>query len=368
MHFNSGRARFLTCIVAMALCALGAVLALQQSFDTGKAGPYPNPQLVLMVNKPGVSVQYNIAYSRGSYTGPGQTTFSSARQSLPLGVRDVTLSFTAPRNVFQLGYALLLNSDARVYNATSPYGFGTVASTPPGTVLSSACPDVANFQTAQVLSGTTPVFRGGHAEVSVIGGIQRGLTYPEQNDRLDVSVMSLVPSAADGLASPGRERCAIAVPDWDQIGGQRWYTPAVGRGEVDIGALPGGYSVENANPSLASPAALDWTVQGPVPISYVLLDSHRQHTDATWALFAGTLAALAVSFLAALVTGAYRPLLTRREAERLESFLAAAAQPPARASPHPHRNKQAANAIGRALGCVVVVQALIRRRSPRSRG
>src|SRR4051812_26588283 len=121
------RLRLVGCIVLLLASATGAyILFTDVGGRSARAGRIPQPQIVILTYQPSAAANYNIEYFRGSFPAPGQTTFGPADQSVPRGVRELDLAVTVRPGVHRLHFALMLDDDAAVYNATAPEGFGSV--------------------------------------------------------------------------------------------------------------------------------------------------------------------------------------------------------------------------------------------------
>ena len=306
----------------------------------------------MLTDQPGARASYSIEYSSGSFTSPGQSSFEAGGESTPVGVRELDLTFHLLSGPRQLRYALLLNTDASVYNATAAQGFGNLEATPPGRELSSPCPSINSFHTAQVLSGVIPVDAAGEAQVKVLGGIQRSVHYPEADERIRVSVLTFLPPIGDAPSSSDETRCTVAVPEWEQIGGRTWFTPTIGTGYVNVGQVPAGDIVESANPPVANPGKLAWVLHGPSSVSYTLLDTSRQNDDTFRLTLAGITAALAASILVALIAPYLQRTATGPEVPDSASALATAAGDVSRVSPT-SKPRARIFTLGVALGAAV---------------
>jgi hypothetical protein len=292
----------LIAVLAAALSGLATYLLVASVADRhASPAPVPDPEVVVLTDQPGARANYSIEYSSGSFTSPGESSLEAGGESTPVGVRELDLTFHVRPGTRQLRYALLLNSDASVYHATTAQGFGNLEATSPGSELSSPCPSIASFHTAQVLSGVIPVDSAGEAQAKVLGGLRRTLHYPEADERVRVSVLTLLPPTGDAPGSSAETRCTVALPEWEQIGGRTWFTPALGTGYVNVGQVPAGDIVESANPPVANPAKLAWVLHGPSSVSYTLLDTSQQNDDTFRLTLAGIAAALAASILVALI-------------------------------------------------------------------
>jgi hypothetical protein len=290
-------------LLAAALSGLATYLLVASVADRHASGALvPDPEMVILTDQPAASANYSIKYSSRSFTSPGQSSLQAGGEPTPLGVREVDLTFRIRPSARQLRYALLLNDDAAVYNATAAQGFGNLEATSPGDELASPCPSISSFQTAQVLSGVIPVDAAGEAQVKVLGGIRRTLRYPEADERVRVSVLTILPPTGDATPTASAEtRCGVQLPEWEQIGGRTWFTPMLGTGYVNVGQVPAGDIVESANPPVANPTKLVWILHGPSSVSYTLLDTSAQSDDTFRLTLAGIAAALAASILVALI-------------------------------------------------------------------
>jgi hypothetical protein len=292
----------LIAFLGVALSGLATYLLVASVADRhASSATVPDPEVVALTDHPGARASYSIEYSSGSFTSPGQSSLEAGGEPTPVGVRELDLTFHVRSGTRQLRYALLLNSDASVYHATAAEGFGNLEATSPGSALSSPCPSIASFHTAQVLSGVVPVDAAGEAQVKVLGGIRRTVHYPEADERVRVSVLTLLPPTGDAPGPSTETRCTVALPEWEQIGGRTWFTPTLGTGYVNVGQVPAGDIVESANPPVANPAKLAWVLHGPSSVSYTLLDTSQQNDDTFRLTLAGITAALAASILVALI-------------------------------------------------------------------
>lgn len=282
------------------LCVGGAFLALWfvQLSEGAPAENFtvPSPQVVFLTNQPGATVTYSVTYYQGSYTEPGQTIYTGPDSDTPLNTRALTFVVHVSPRAGQLKFALLLNRDAAMTDASATRGVGYIDSTVPGGAIQSSCPSLYSFSTNQVLSGVTDVNSTGDADISLVGGIPSYVHYPNNGDLIPVNVLQMLPTGG-GSSNSGASACSVNLINWEQVGGVSWETPAYGSGQVSIGSVPPGLYIESANPPTVDAQTLSWNLQGAADVSYTLFDSDSQSADAIWLFWAGVVAAFSATML-----------------------------------------------------------------------
>ncbi len=296
-------------LAAMTVCLIGAVGAgalamwfVHLSEDTPSANfTVPSPQMILLTNQPSASVVYNIGYYQGSFTEPGETQFSAPDSIAPTGTRDMTFTFHVKPGVHLLKFAVLLNSDASMTDATQTQGLGYLDDTVPTGLgeIESPCASVQSFDTAQVLSGVANVDSTGEAIVDIVGGIPNYVQYPSNGDRTPVNVIQMLPNAGDTAAGT----CAANLVNWEQVGGVAWQTPTYLSGQVMIGSVPAGRYIESSNPAVVDAQTLEWDMEGPADVSYTLFDSDVESSHEIWLFWAGIAAAFGATLVVEVIKG-----------------------------------------------------------------
>lgn len=305
-------------MMLLSAAALGLVtywLIASVAINEDSRGEVPQPQIVLLTDHRLVNVSYRVTYTPSADTSIDAASEPAGGEALPVGDRELSLTFRVAAGIQRLRFALLLNPDAVINDALEPEGTDTIDTTAPGKELASQCPSIEEeFSTAEVLSGVAPVDTDGVAEVKILGSIPPSIRYREEDERVRVSVLAFLPPVGDAITGrPGEAHCSVRVPEWRGIGGRTWYTPAIGTGYVNLGVVPAGETVESANPPLSNPTRLMWSLSGPASVSYTLLDTSKQKADTLRLTFAGIAAALAAAIVIALITPYLQPAATPTE-------------------------------------------------------
>ncbi len=290
-------ALFSTLFIGAALCTWLLITTVDEA-DESSVGPVP--QVLLLTDQDRVSASYVIRFEKGSFTGPFGTTFTGPPKDLPVGVRVMQVTFRTEVPSSQIRWAILLNDDASLTEATAARGLGELAVSLPGTVLASSCPQAQAFQTRQVISGTVTADQDGRAEFDVHGGIADGVKYRPSGARTAVNVIQVLSPAPPASASSSGG-CDVNLINWEQVGGLRWKTPTVTSGNVTVGGLGVDKVVESANPPLTNAGTLSWELQGPNSVTYTLLDSSDLRRRELYLLLAGATAGLAAASLIELL-------------------------------------------------------------------
>lgn len=314
-------------LAAMLACLIGAVGAgaltlwfIHLSNDAPSANfTVPSPQMILLTNQPGAAVAYNIGYYQGSFTEPGETQFGAPDSIAPTGTRDMTFTIHVKPGVRLLKFAVLLNRDASMTDATQTQGTGFLDDTVPTGQgeIESPCASVQSFDTAQVLSGIAKVDSTGDAIVDIVGGIPNFVQYPSNGDRTPVNVIQMLPNAGETAAG----RCAANLVNWEQVGGVAWQIPSYLSGQVMIGGVPAGQYIESSNPSVVDAQTLRWDMEGPADVSYTLFDSNAQSSHEIWLFLAGIAAAFGATLVVEVIKGSVETfwLLRQRRDKRKKS-------------------------------------------------
>jgi hypothetical protein len=343
------------------LCLIAGFLALkfvQYSQGVPVANfTVPSPQMILLTNQPNATVTYTVSYYEGSYTEPGQTLYYGPDSDTPLNTRGLTFDIHVSPHAGPLKFALLLNHDAAMVNATGTQGLGYVDNTAPGEEIQSSCPSLYSFATTQVLSGVVDVDSTGDASISLVGGVPSYVSYPNNGDLIPVNVLQMLPTGGSSL-NFGASVCSVNLVNWEQVGGEPWVTPTYGGGQINIGTVPAGLYIESANPPTVDAQTLTWNLQGPADVSYTLFDSGSQSADAIWLFWAGVAAAFSATMFVEFVKGGAETLRVRTEKEVARENSAVFIN--ARASSSPKSVRAAAKseqwlefAVGLATGIII---------------
>jgi hypothetical protein len=341
-------------VAGLAVSTIVAVLLLRANAEHASGERMAHPQLVALTDQPNTTATYSIQYYAWSRTSSGRTEFGPQDDSLPTNTREVTLSFHSPIPQATLNWVLLLNDDARMTDAIAVHANGEVQVTEPGGQLTTTCPDIDGFSTAQVLSGQIALDQQGDGEASVVGGVDPHATYPSQADRTAVDVMSVLPTSPTDQSG---KACTTMLIGWDQVNSQLWRPPRVTRGSVTVGQVPGGSFVESANPPVTDPRDLSWVVQGPADISYTLFSTNGQGTHELRLFVAGAAAALAATLLVETFKAALE--VAERRSARAEPHDGSVGGAPPMRPPPPRRDKDGSGKRGRvlAVGAVLAILA-----------
>jgi hypothetical protein len=285
-----------------AACAWALYQAPQGERDRGTA---PAPAMIVLVDHPGVSVQYTVSYFASVRSvRSGAYSFGPPASRVPIGVREIELDFRAPEGVDHLTYDVLFDEDAAmVLDSIRAEEGHARAYQFVGSSVTTECRSVKSFATAQEILGRAPVDRNGVAQsVKFIGQIPRSIRYPENGERTPVSVLDVLPPAGEGTGMGRRDgACAVGLSGPPVTSHRRWLTPRITAGEINVGPKPPADLVESANPPLRDPLRLEWLLRGPASVSYTLVDTNRQAEHERYVFIAGVIAALAAAFLAELI-------------------------------------------------------------------
>jgi hypothetical protein len=285
---------FVITLFTMLIFAGAALWLLGLTAEQATTERAPQPEAVVLTDHPGTEVDYIINYYTSSDTRAGITTFGSQTQATPINTREITFNFHGRVPGAKLNWVILVNSDAVMTQAISDQARGKVQVTQPGQSLSSTCPSLNGFPTAQVLSGLATLDQDGNASASVVGGVSPEVHYPRMGERTAVNVISVLPASPK---DPSGNDCAVTLNGWDQVNGELWRTPHLTSGTITVGEVPGGSFVESANPPVGDPRRLSWQLQGPADVSYTLFDTTQQGRHERRLFYAGAAAALAATLL-----------------------------------------------------------------------
>jgi hypothetical protein len=274
----------------------------QTTTEPPRHGSIPNPQIVLLTDRLDVTVSYTIQYYAGSATGPAGTRFNPKADDLPTGVRNVQLTFQTAKPGQTIRYALLLNGDAVMTNATSVDRVGDIDVTTPGREVDSACTAIASFPTAQVISSTVTADQAGTARANLVGGIPETVRYERAGERTAVNVIQILPALGANPHGP-TDQCNVNLVNWEQVGGIAWQSPKYGAGTIAVADVSAGAFVESSNPPIINARSLNWQLQGPASVTYTLFDTDVQSGHELALFVAGILAALAAALLVEVTKG-----------------------------------------------------------------
>lgn len=284
----------------LASAAATWIIIHQATTEPSRSGTIPSPEAVLLTDQVGVSASYGIRYYAGATTNRAGTTFNIKRDDLPTDVREFQFTFQSGRPRQAIRYAILLNADAAMTNATSVNGLGEISASAPGPEIESDCNSIASFPTGQVLSGTVMADQAGVANVSLVGGI--GAKYERIGERTAVNVIQLLPGLNSNVnASAGG--CNANLVNWEEVGGIAWQSPRYGPGMVTIGDVLTGEFVESSNPPITNARSLTWQLQGPATVTYTLFNTDVQSGHEILLFAAGLIAAAAVALFVEVLKG-----------------------------------------------------------------
>lgn len=221
----------------------------------------------------------------------------------------MSIKFHGGRPGTTLEFAILLNQDASESDVwglpfASPRNLpeNPISVGVPGSIVIPNCGLSENTRFAQVLAGDVPIASDGSADTQLAGLLNNQHAYQATGDTDIVNVMEFLPTAS--ATANAVTNCKWLFPDSPYLGGVQWYSPTL-TGSVNVGSLPGNYTVQVSNPALEDLSTLYWEFSGPTAINYVLIDNAITRQAGDNLFWAGVLAALAAGFFVEFLKTCY---------------------------------------------------------------
>lgn len=308
-------------VIFALLLSTGMVLSIAYAYHFLRSADTPQktegadyqPRMLLITNEQQVTANVQIGYYAGYNSSIGSlTSVGGLIGTFPIRIRYITIAFSGAQPGTTLEFAILLNKDAAEVDV---YGlpFASPRHLPedpisvgiPGSSIIPNCALPENTFFSQVMFGGIPVASDGSANTQIAGLLVNQHPYLATGDTNIVNVMEFLPEASATAATGAGRGCHWLFPDSPYLGGVRWYSPATLTGSVDIGTLPGDYTVQVSNPALADLSSLAWDFSGPTAINYILNDNAVAREAGDHLFWAGVLAALATGFFVELLKTCY---------------------------------------------------------------
>lgn len=269
------------------------------------------PAMLLVTNEQHVTANVQLSFYAGGYHSSigTLTPYGGLTGTFPTGISYMSIKFHGGRPGTTLEFAILLNQDASESDVWGlPFANSRnlpenpISVSVPGSVVIPNCGLPENTRFAQVLSGDVPIASDGSADTQLAGLLVNQHAYQATGDTNIVNVMEFLPTAS--ATANTVTSCKWLFPDSPYLGGVQWYSPAL-TGSVNIGSLPGNYTVQVSNPTLEDLSTLYWEFSGPTAINYILIDNDITRQAGDNLFWAGVLAALAAGFLVEFLKTCY---------------------------------------------------------------